>query len=133
VNLFRNTLYWTDSDDPQAVENVFREQFRSTFTYEATPIIAKAKGLEKARSGEYLPVIVITRQHAATLRYLRQQLPALRGQRLRPEQSFVLSTTGPAGPVIVVCIHDPTQLALAAKHLEQQGHIDAKQPLFLLK
>jgi hypothetical protein len=33
----------------------------------------------------------------------------------------------------VVCIHDPTQLAVAAKHLEQQGHIDVKQPLFLLK
>jgi hypothetical protein len=133
VNLFRNALYWTDSDDPQAVENVFRERFRSTFTYEATPIIAQASGLEKVRGGKYLPVIVVTRQHAATLRYLRQVLPALRGQRLRPEQSFVLSTTGPAGPVIVVCIHDPAQIAAAAKHLEQQGHIDAKEPFFLLK
>jgi hypothetical protein len=133
TNLFRNTLYWTDSDDRQAIENAFREQFRSTYTYGATPIIAQAKGLEKARGGEFLPVIVVTRQHAATLRYLRQQLPALRGQRLRPEQSFVLSTTGPAGPVIVVCIHEPAQLAVAAKHLEQQGHIDVKQPLFLLK
>ena len=133
VNLFRNTLYWTDSDDPQAIGQPFRDQFRSTFTYVVTPIMAQAKGLEKAQGGEYLPVIVVTRQHAATLRYLRQQLPALRGQRLHPEQSFMLSTTGPAGPVIVVCTHDPTQLTAAAAHLKQQGHIDAKQPLFLLK
>nr|GFD09169.1 hypothetical protein [Tanacetum cinerariifolium] len=72
-----------------------------TFTYVITPILAQAKGVEKAQGGDYLPVIVVTRQHAATLRYLRQQLPALRGQRLNPEQSFVLSTTGPAGPIIV--------------------------------
>jgi hypothetical protein len=133
TNLFRNTLYWTDSDDPQAIEQAFRDQFRSTFTYTVTPIVAQAKGLEKARDGEYLPVIVVTRQHAATLRYLRQQLPALRGQRLNPAQSFVLSTTGPAGPIIVVCGHEPAQLAAAAAHLKQQGRIEAKQPLFLLK
>jgi hypothetical protein len=132
TNLFRNTLYWTDSDDPQAIEQAFRDQFRSTFTYTVTPILTQAKGLEKARGGEYLPVIVVTRQHAATLRYL-PLLPEVRGQRLHPEQSFVLSTTGPTGPVIVVCTHEPAQLAAAAAHLRQQGHVDAKQPLFLLK
>ena len=132
VNLFRNVLYWSDADDPQAVGQPFRDRFRSTFTYVVTPIVAQAKGVEKARSGDYLPVIVVTRQHAATLRYLRQQLPALRGQRLRPEQSFVLSTTGPAGPIIIVCTHDPAQLTTAAEKLKQQGHIAAKQPLMLL-
>lgn len=101
TNLFRNTLYWTDSDGPQAIEQAFCDQFRSTFTYTVTPIVAQARGLEKARCGEYLPIIVVTRQHAATLRYPRQQLPALRGQRLNPAQSFVLSTTGPAEPIIV--------------------------------
>jgi hypothetical protein len=133
VNLFRNTLYWTDADDAQAIGQPFRDQFRSTFTYVITPIVAQAKGVEKALGGDYLPVIVVTRQHAATLRYLRQQLPALRGQRLRPEQSFVLSTTGPAGPVIVVCVHDSAQLIAAAETLKRQGHIDVKQPLTLLK
>jgi hypothetical protein len=133
VSLFRSVLYWTDADDAQAVEQSFRDQFRSTFTYVITPILAQAKGVEKAQSGEYLPVIVVTRQHAATLRYLRQQLPALRGTRLRPEQSFVLSTNGPAGPIVVVCAHDPAQIADAAAKLKQQGYIDSKQPLVLLK
>jgi len=133
VNLFRNTLYWTDADDAQAIGQPFRDQFRSTFTYVITPIVAQGKGVEKARGGDYLPVIVVTRQHAATLRYLRQQLPALRGQRLRPEQSFVLSSTGPAGPVVVVCVHDLAQLTAAAEALKRQGRIDVKQPLTLLK
>ena len=132
VNLFRNVLYWTDADDPQAIEQPFRDQFRSTFTYDITPIVAQANGAEKAQSGEYLPVIVVTRQHAATLRYLRQQLPALRGIQLQPEQSFVLSTTGPAGPIIVVCTHNPAQLIAAAEQLKQQKHINAKQPITLL-
>jgi hypothetical protein len=133
VNLFRKVLYWADSDYAQAVWLPFQEQFHSTSTGTATPIIGETDALKMALSGEYLPVIVVTRQHAATLRYLHQQLPALRGQRLRPKQSFVLSTTGPAGPVIVVCTHEPAQLAAAAAHLRQQGCIEAKQPLFLLK
>jgi hypothetical protein len=133
VNLFRKVLYWADSDYAQATWLPFQERFHSTITGTATPIVGETDALKMAQTGEYLPVILVTRQHAATLRYLRQQLPALRGQRLRPEQSFVLSTTGPAGPIIVVCAHDPAQLAAAAEQLKQQGRIDVKQPLTLLK
>jgi hypothetical protein len=133
VNLFRKVLYWTDADYEQAVWLPFQEQFRSTLTGTSTPILDKAETSKMAQEGDYLPVILVTRQHAATLRYLRQQLPALRSARLRPEQSFVWSTTGPAGPVVLVCAHDPAQLAAAAAYLKKQGHIDAKQPLLLLK
>ena len=72
----------------------------------------------------------MTRQHEATLRYLRQHLPA---HRLRPADSFVLSTTGPAGPRVLVGTHDPAQLTAAAKLLARQGHIDLARPLTLLK
>jgi len=133
VNLFRKVLYWTDADYAQAVWQPFREQFHSTLTGTSTPILGQAEALKMAQGGEYLPVILVTRQHAATLRYLRQQLPALRTTRLRPEQSFIFSTTGPAGPVIIVCAHDPAQLATAAAQLKHQGHIELKQPLVLLK
>ncbi|HEX8328720.1 MAG TPA: hypothetical protein VF629_14355 [Hymenobacter sp.] len=133
VNLFRKVLYWGSDDAMQDAALAFRDQFRSNYTRTVTPILASAKGLEAAQSGEYLAVIFVTRDHAATLRYLRQNLPALRKQRLRPEQSFVLSTTGPAGPLILVNTHNPTQVSAAAKLLAQQGQIDPKRPLQVLK
>ncbi len=135
VNLFRNVLYWTDAEDFNAAALAFRDQFRSNYTRTLTPILASAKGLEMAQSGECLPVIIITREHAATLRYLREQLPALHALRLRlrPEQNFLLSITGPHGPLIVVNTHDPAQLAAAAQLLQKQQHLNLKEPLLLLK
>ncbi|RYY19112.1 MAG: hypothetical protein EOO36_06540 [Cytophagaceae bacterium] len=134
VNLFRKALYWTNAEYDEAAWLPFQENFKSTLTGTVTPILGQADGLKMAQRGDYLPVILITRQHAATLRYLRQQLPALRAyRRLRPEQSFVLSTTGPAGPLIVVCAHDKPQVAAAATLLRQAGHIDSAKPLTLLK
>jgi hypothetical protein len=133
VNLFRKVLYWTNADDLQAAVQPFRDRFRTTFTYSTTPILNSEKGLSRAQSGEVLPVILITREHKASLRYLRANLPALRQQRLRPEQSFVLTTTGPNGPIILVNAHDPSQLTAAAKLMEQQGHMNLKEPLVLLK
>lgn len=133
VNLFRNVLYWTNAEDFQATVQPFSEQFRSSFTYSTTPILNSEKALGRARSGEVLPVILVTREHAATLRYLRANLPALRAHRLRPEHSFVLSTTGPNGPIILVNAHDPAQLAAAAALLKQQGQMNLKEPLVLLK
>ena len=133
VNLFRNVLYWTNADDFQATVQPFRDRFRSSFTYSSTPILNSAKALSRALSGEVLPVILVTREHAATLRYLRDNLPALRKQRLRPEASFVLSTTGPSGPLILVNVHDPAQLTAAAELLKQQEHLNLKEPLVLLK
>jgi hypothetical protein len=133
VNLFRYALYWTDADDSQGVWQPFRDQFRSNYTYTVNPILQQESGLKRAQGGDFLPVILVTRQHAATLRYLREQLSALKPHRLRPEQSFVLTTTGPAGPIVLVCTHDPAQLAAAAKLLVQQGHIDPAHPLMLLK
>ena len=132
-NLFRNVLYWTDAEDFAGAIRTFRDQFRSTYTLSASPVLNSPKTLGRALSGEYLPVIMVTRQHEATLRYLRQQLPALRAYRLRPEQSFVLSTTGPGGPLILVNAHDPAQLATAARLLAEQGHLNPKEPLVLLK
>ena len=133
VNLFRKVLYWTDADYAQAGWLPFQERFNSTFTGTATPILGEAEALQMAQSGEYLPVILVTQQHAATLRYLRQHLPALRAYRLHPDRSFLLTTTGPAGPLILVCAHSPAQLTQAAKLLEQQGHLDPKQPITALK
>lgn len=133
VNLFRNVLYWTNAEDLPAAMQPFRDRFRSTFTYSTTPILNSAKALGRARSGEVLPIILITREHAATLRYLRDNLPALRAHRLRPEASFVLSASGPSGPLILVNAHEPAQLAAAAQLLAQQGQMDPKQPLTLLK
>ncbi|NML67401.1 hypothetical protein HHL22_19535 [Hymenobacter sp. RP-2-7] len=124
VNLFRYVLYWTDTDDAQATYLPFQERFRSTFTYSVTPILNQASGLAKAQGGDYLPVILVTRQHAATLRYLRQHLPALRRHRLPAKRSFVLSTTGPAGPLVLVCAHTDAQLARAAELLAKQGRLD---------
>jgi len=132
TNLFRYVLYWTDSDDPQQVEQAFRAHFRSNYTRSAAPIMGEAKPLEFIKSGDYLPVIVVTRNHEATLRYLRQQVPALRQFRFRPAQSFVLSTTGPAGPLVLVCAHNPAEVAAAAKLLDKQGHFDPTHPLALL-
>jgi hypothetical protein len=132
-NLFRNVLYWTDAEDFAGAVQAFRSQLRSTYTYSASPILNAPKHLARALSGEYLPVIMVTRQHEATLKYLRQQLPALRAHRLRPEDSFVLSTTGPNGPLIVVNAHDPAQMAAAAKLLEKQGHMNLAEPLLPLK
>jgi hypothetical protein len=133
VNLFRYVLYWTDADHSLAVWQPFQDRFRSNYTYSVTPILEKSTALEKVKGGDFLPVILVTREHAATLRYLRQQLPALLTHRLRPDQSFVLSTTGPAGPIILVCAHDPAQLTTAAELLAQQGHIDTAHPLTVLK
>ena len=133
VNLFRNVLYWTDAEDFAGALLPFRDQFRSNYTLSASPVLDSPQHLARARSGEFLPVVLVTRQHAATLKYLRRQLPALRGHRLRPEQSFVLSTTGPAGPLILVNAHDPAQLAAAAQLLAKQGHLDAEKPLLLLR
>ncbi len=130
-NLFRNVLYWTDAEDFQAVVRPFRDRFRSTFTYSSSPILNSEKALGRALSGEMLPVILVTREHKATLRYLRRHLPALRRQRLRPERSFLLSTNGPTGPLILVNAHDSAQLVAAAKMLEKQGHLNMKKPLVL--
>jgi len=132
VNLFRNVLYWTNAEDVQAAVQPFQDRFRSTFTFSASPILNAEKALSRAQRGEMLPVILVAHEHAATLRYLRQHLPALRRQHLRPEQSFVLSTMGPTGPLILVNAHDPAQLAAAAKLLEQQKHMNIAQPLVLL-
>jgi hypothetical protein len=133
VNLFRNILYWTDADNLQAVVQPFQDRFRSSFTYSAMPILNSARGLSRAQSGEVLPVILITREHAATLKYLRDNLPALRKQRLRPEQSFLLSIMGPEGPLILVNAHNTAQLTAAAEMLKQQGHLNPTQPLAPLK
>ena len=133
VNLFRNVLYWTDADDVDQATQPFRDRFNSTISIMTTPILHSSQALAAALSGEHLPVILVTREHAATLRYLRQQLPALRTHRLRPEHSFVLSTTGPNGPIILVNAHDPAQLAAAAALLKQQGQMNPKEPLVLLK
>lgn len=133
TNLFRYVLYWTDSDDAGQVIQAFRAQFRSTYTHSVTPIIDEAKPLELLKGGDYLPVIVVTRNHEATLRYLRQHLLALRKAKLQPSQSFVLSTAGAAGPLVLVCAHDPAEVTAAARLLAQQGHFDAAHPLALLK
>jgi hypothetical protein len=133
VNLFRNVLYWTDAEDYSAASRPFRDRFNTTVTFTASPILNAAETLALAQSGKYLSLILVTQQHEATLKYLRQQLPALRAHRLRPEQSFVLSTTGPAGALVLVNVHDPAQFTAAAKLLEQQGQMNPKQPLVLLK
>ncbi|NVO32824.1 hypothetical protein [Hymenobacter lapidiphilus] len=133
VNLFRNVLYWTNAADYSAAVLAFRDQFRSNYTRTLTPILASSKGIEMAQSGEFLPVVIVTRENKATLKYLRQQLPALQAVRLRPEQNFVLSIMGPDGPVILVNTHEEKQLSAAAELLKQQGHLDAKRPLLLLK
>ena len=65
VNLFRKVLYWTDAEDFQAAVVPFQDRFNSTLTGTATPILGDAENLAAARSGEYLPVILVTRQHAA--------------------------------------------------------------------
>ncbi|RZL06685.1 MAG: hypothetical protein EOO62_18420 [Hymenobacter sp.] len=132
TNLFRYVLYWTDSDDAGQVVQAFRAHFRSNYTRTITPIVGEAKPLEYIKAGDYLPVIVVTRNHEATLRYLRQQVPALRKFRLQPTQSFVLSTTGPAGPLMLVCAHNLDEVTAAAQLLNKQGHFDPAHPLVLL-
>jgi|GEM_PF-1230973 len=128
VNLFRKVLYWTDADYDQAPWQVFRDYFHSTITGTGTPIVDGNDALKMALSGEYLPIILVTRQHAATLRYLRQHLPALRHHRLSASRSFVLSTTGPDGPLVLVCTHTQAQLAQAAALIAKQGRIDPAKP-----
>jgi len=132
VNLFRNVLYWTDAENFSAAVRPFRDRFNSTFTGTSTPILHSAGALAMVKEGSYLPVILITREHAATLKYLRQQLPALHPYRLRPEQSFLLSTTGPDGPIVLVNTHNPAELVAAAELLKQHGHMNAKEPLVRL-
>ena len=133
VNLFRNVLYWTDAENFSAAAQPFRDRFNSTLTSTSMPILNSPETLAMALGGEYLPVVIVTREHAATLKYLRQQLPALRPYHLRPEQSFLLSTTGRNGPIVVVNTHDPAQLNTAAQLLEKQKHMNLTQPLVLLK
>jgi hypothetical protein len=133
VSLFRNVLYWTNADDFQATIQPFRDQFRSTYTFSASPILNSEKALSRAQSGEVLPVILVTHDHKNTLRYLRDKLPGLRKQRLRPEQSFLLSIMGPEGPLILVNVHNAAQLTAAAEMLKQQGRLNPTQPLVLLK
>lgn len=132
TNLFRYVMYWTDSDDAGQVKQAFRDRFRSNYTQLITPIVKQKRAVELLKSGEYLPVIVVTRDHDATLRYLRQHLPALKKIKLRPAQSFVFSTTSPAGSLIVVNAHNPADVAAAAQLLEKQGRFDPAQPLVLL-
>ncbi len=129
VNLFRNVLYWSNADDFQATVRPFIDRFGSTFTQSATSILQSAAALRIAQNGEFLPMILVTREHKATLRYLSQNLPALRGQRLRPEKSFLLSATGPNSPIILVNVHDPAQLTAAAVLLAKQGHLDPAHPV----
>jgi len=129
---FRYVLYWTDSDDAGQVQQAFRDRFRSTYSHSINPIIGEAKPLELLKAGDHLPVIIVTRDHEATLRYLRQHIPALQKFRLRPTQSFLLSTTGPAGPLILVNAHDPAQVTAAAQLLAKQSHFNLAQPLVLL-
>jgi len=129
---FRYVMYWTDSDDAGRVQQPFREQFRSTYSHSINPIIGEAKPLELLKAGDYLPVIVVTRDHDATLRYLRQQVPGLQKFKLKPAQSFLLSTTGPAGPLVLVNAHNPAEITAAAQLLAKQGHFDPAQPLVLL-
>jgi hypothetical protein len=131
-NLFRYVLYWTDSEDTQRVEQDFRAHFRSTYSYSTTPILNKARPLEILKTGDCLPVIVVTRNHDATLRYLRQQLPALRQFKLQAKQSFVLSTTGASGPLVLVCAHEAAEVAAAAQLLDKQGHFDPAHPVIQL-
>jgi phosphoglycolate phosphatase-like HAD superfamily hydrolase len=132
TNLFRYVLYWTDSDDAGQVKQAFRDRFRSNYTQLITPVMKQDRALELLKSGDYLPVVVVTRNHEATLRYLRQQVPALQKFKLRPAQSFVLSTTGPGGSLILVNAHNPAEVVAAAQLLEKQGHFDPAQPLVLL-
>ncbi len=132
TNLFRYVLYWTDSDDAGQVIQNFRARFRSNYTRTVTPIVGETKPFEIIQAGDYLPVVVVTRNHDATLRYLRQHLPTLKKFKLRPGQSFVLSTIGSAGSLILVSAHDPADVAAAAQLLEKQGHFDPAQPLVLL-
>jgi hypothetical protein len=132
TNLFRYVLYWTDSDDAEQVVQAFRARFRSNYTRTTTPIVGEIKPLEYIKGDDYLPVIVVTRNHEATLRYLRQQVPVLRKFRLRPTQSFVLSTTGSAGSLILVCAHNPAEITAAAQVLDKQGHFSPAHPLVLL-
>ena len=133
VNLFRNVLYWSDAEDFGAAVRPFRDRFNSSVPVTSMPIINSAETVAVATSGEYLPVILVTQQHAATLKYLRRQLPALRPHHLRPEQSFILSAIGPKGPFILVNIHNPAQLTAAAELLKQQGYIDTSRPIQLLQ
>ncbi|MDF7813272.1 hypothetical protein [Hymenobacter sp. YC55] len=130
TNLFRRVLYWTDSDDPDLTLIPFRETFNSTLSMTAAPIMKGEAALKVAQTGSYTPVIIITNHHAETLAYLRQQLPALRPHRLRPEKSFVLSTIGLNGPLLLINAHSAEQVGTAAQHLSQQKRIDPKHPLW---
>jgi hypothetical protein len=131
VNLFRKVLYWTDTDPAAPVVLPFRDAFRSTYTLTSTPVLGKDKTLATAKEGTYLPVVIITQQHAATLRYLQKNWPSLSKQRLRPEQDFVLSLTDKAGPLILVNVHDRAKLPAAAQYLEKQKAIQPKQHLWV--
>ncbi|SFQ26334.1 hypothetical protein [Hymenobacter arizonensis] len=133
ANLFRKVLYWSNAEDFRAAILPFSDRFKSSFTYTSSPILNSAKALSQAQGGEFLPVILVAQKHEATLRYLRKNLPALRKQRLRPEKSFLLSTTGPNGPIILVNAHDPAQFTAAAVLLAKQSHLDPAHSLQWLK
>lgn len=119
ANLFRNALYWTDAEDADHAAQPFRDRFNSTIYIVASPITHSTQALAAAISGKHLPVILVTQRHTATLEYLHQHLPVLHGLRLHPEQNFMLSTTGPNGPVILMNVHDLTQPTVAAQVLEK--------------
>lgn len=129
VNLFRKVLYWTDAADHHAALLPFQEQFNSTLTMTAVPILGEQETLDAARKGEFTPVIIVTQQHAATLKYLQRQLPALKGQRLPADKDFVLATTGVAGPVVVISVREVKRLAAVAQWLHEQGKIDPSHAL----
>ncbi len=133
VNLFRNALYWTNAEDYQLAQRPFRDRFRSTYTMDVTPILGRDKAVVSIKSGEYFPVILVTRDHAATLRYLRRQLPTLRARPLPAAQGFVLTVSGPAGPLVLVNALSAAQLTAAAELLARQKQLNTRQPLTLLK
>lgn len=133
VNLFRKVLYWTDAADIQAAIQPFADQFHSTLSNTSNPILGDAETLALAQGGTYTPVILVTRQHAATLRYLRQNFPALRPHQLAPDQNFVFALTTPTGPLIVVNTHDTKYLQNAAAAIKRQGQINLTTPLTTLK
>ena len=133
VNLFRSVLYWTNAEDYGAAQLPFQERFHSTMTGTGTPILGAAATLALAKSGDVFPLILVTRDHAATLRYLRQQLPALRARPLPAGQGFVLTVSGPIGPLVLVNALSAAQLTAAAELLARQKQLNTRQPLTLLK
>lgn len=125
VNLFRKVLYWTDADDPYEALVPFPEQFNSTLTNNSYPILGQPETVALARKGDFTPVVILTKQHAATLRYLRRQLPGLKGRHLPADRDFLLTTMTGTGPLLVISIRDRKRLAGVAELLRKQGRLEA--------